>query len=72
MGRQDWLKTRGIIAAWNAVKGKKNMNDDEYTYEEEASLSADRDLFDKCCISCAAEDAFYDIDLIPEEKENRL
>ena len=44
------------------------MND-EYTYdEEEASLSADRDLFDECCISCSAEDAFYDIDLIPEEK----
>ena len=44
-----------------------DMND-EYTYAEEASLSADRDLFDKCCISCSAEDAFYDIDLIPEEK----
>ena len=44
------------------------MND-EYTYEEEASLSADRDLFDKSCISCSAEDAFYDIDLIPAEEE---
>ena len=45
------------------------MNDTEYAYEEEASLSADRDLFDKCCISCSAEDAFYDIDLIQEEEE---
>ena len=51
---------------------KMDMNDDEYTYEEEASLSADRDRFDKCCISCSAEDAFYDIDLIQEEeKENK-
>ena len=33
-----------------------DMNDDEYTYEEEASLSADRDLFDKCCISCSVEE----------------
>lgn len=46
---------------------KKKMNE-EYTYDEEASLSADRDMFDKCCISCSAEDAFYDIDLIPEEE----
>ena len=59
----------GIIAVY--PERKKNMNDDEYTYEEEASLSADRDLFDKSCISCAAEDAFYDIDLIPEEKETK-
>ena len=45
---------------------------DEYTYEEEVKLSADRDMFDKCCLSCCAEDAFYDIDLIPEEeKENK-
>lgn len=43
------------------------MND-EYTYDEEASLSADRDLFDKFCISCSADDAFYDIDLIQEEE----
>ena len=56
----------GIIAVY--PERKKNMNDDEYTYEEEASLSADRDMFDKCCISCSADDAFYDIDLIPEEK----
>ena len=41
----------------------------EYTYEEEASLSADRDLFDKSCISCRAEDAFYDIDLVQEEEK---
>lgn len=48
---------------------KKDMND-EYTYEEEVKLSADRDMFDECCVSCSAEDAFYDIDLIPaEEKE---
>ena len=43
---------------------------DEYAYEEEAKLSADRDIFDKCCLSCSADDAFYDIDLIQEEKEN--
>lgn len=42
---------------------------DEYTYDEEAKLSADRDMFDKCCISCAADDAFYDIDLITEEEK---
>ena len=48
------------------------MNDDEYTYEEEASLSAERDLFDKSCISCSADDAFYDIDLIPEEEFERI
>ena len=43
---------------------------DEYTYEEEAKLSADRDMFDKCWLSCCAADDFYDIDLNPEEKEN--
>ena len=42
---------------------------DDYTYDEELKLSADRDIFDKCCISCSAEDAFYDIDMIPEEEE---
>ena len=41
----------------------------EYTYEEELKLAADRDIFDKCCLSCSAADAFYDIDLIPEEEE---
>ena len=46
---------------------KMDMNYEGYTYEEELKLSADRDMFDKCCISCSAEDAFYDIDLIPEE-----
>ena len=52
-------------------KTNRKNNMDEYTYEEEAKLSADRDMFDKCCLSCCAEDAFYDIDLIPEEeKEN--
>lgn len=44
---------------------------DEYTYDEEVKLSADRDMFDKCCISCCAEDAFYDIDLIQEEEEEK-
>lgn len=53
------------------MKDKKKMND-EYTYDEELKLSADRDLFDKCCISCAADDAFYDIDLIPEEEFERI
>ena len=45
------------------------MKNDEHPYEEELKLAADRDLFDKCCISCCAEDAFYDIDLIPEEED---
>ena len=45
---------------------------DEYTYDEELKLASDRDMFDKYCLSCCAEDAFYDIDLIPEEKENAL
>ena len=52
-------------------EGEKMDMNEGYTYEEEASLSADRDLFDKCCISCSAEDAFYDIDMIPEEEENK-
>ena len=29
------------------MKEKNDMNDEEYTYEEEASLSADRDMFDE-------------------------
>ena len=45
------------------------MKNDEHPYEEEAKLAADRDMFDKCCISCCAEDAFYDIDLIQEEED---
>ena len=44
------------------------MKNDEHTYEEEAKLSADRDMFDKCCLSCSAKDAFYEIDLIQEEE----
>lgn len=48
---------------------KMDMNYEEYPYEEELKLSADRDMFDKCCISCAAEDAFNDIDLVPEEEK---
>ena len=43
---------------------------DEHTYAEEAKLSADRDMFDKCCLSCCAEDAFYEIDL-NQEKETK-
>ena len=45
------------------------VNDEEHPYEEELKLASDRDMFDKCCISCRAEDAFYEIDLIPEEEE---
>ena len=56
-----------IITLWK-INRKNNM--DEYTYEEDAKLSADRDIFDKCCLSCCSDDDFYDIDLIPEEKEN--
>ena len=47
------------------------MKNDKYTYEEELKLASDRDMFDKCCLSCRAEDAFYDIDLIPEEEEEK-
>ena len=56
-----------VIIALSTINRKNNM--DEYTYKEEVKLSADRDMFDKCCLSCCAEDAFYDIDLIPEEEE---
>lgn len=58
----------GIIVHTTVNEGKMDMND-EYTYDEELKLSADRDLFDKCCISCCTEDAFYDIDLITEEEK---
>lgn len=55
-----------------ANETKKENNMDEHTYEEELKLAADRDMFDECCISCCAADAFYDIDLIQEEeKENK-
>ena len=49
------------------------MKNYKHTYEEELKLASDRDMFDKCCLSCCAEDAFYDIDLIQEEekKENK-
>lgn len=36
------------------------MNDEGYTYEEEASLSADRDLFDKCRFNNGEEDRIYE------------
>ena len=42
---------------------------DEHTYEEELKLAVDRDMFDKCCLSCCADDDFYDIDLSPEEEK---
>ena len=48
----------GIIAVY--PERKKNMNDDEYTYEEEASLSADRDLFDEYRFSTGVEDSMYE------------
>lgn len=51
---------------------KMDMNYDEYTYDEELKLSADRDMFDRCCISCSADDAFYDIDLVQEEEFERI
>ena len=47
------------------------MKNNEYPYEEELKLASDRDMFDKCCLSCCSDDDFYDIDMIPEEeKEN--
>ena len=36
------------------------MNDTEYTYEEEACLSADRDLFDECRFNNGEEDRIYE------------
>lgn len=50
---------------------KMDMNYDEYTYEEELQLSADREMFDKCCISCAAEDALYEAESERIVSENR-
>lgn len=44
------------------------MKNNDYTYEEEAKLAADRDLFDSTCLSCCLDDDFYDIDLSQEEK----
>ena len=41
-------------------EGKKDMNDTEYTYEEEACLSADRDLFDECRFNNGEEDRIYE------------
>lgn len=40
----------------------------EYPYEEESKLAADRELFESTCLSCCADDDFYDIDLNSEEK----
>lgn len=37
------------------------MNE-EYTYEEELKLSADRDMFDKCRFSTGIEDRQYEAD----------
>ena len=36
------------------------MNESEYTYEEEASLSADRDLFDEYRFNNGEEDIMYE------------
>lgn len=41
-------------------EGKKKDMNDEYTYEEEASLSADRDMFDKCRFNNGEEDRIYE------------
>ena len=40
-------------------EGKMDMND-EYTHEEEASLSADRDLFDEYRFNNGEEDRIYE------------
>ena len=45
------------------------MKNYEHTYEEELKLASDRDMFDKCCLSCCSDDDFYDIDLNQEEEE---
>ena len=36
------------------------MNDDEYTYDEEARLSADRDMFDEERFRTGVEDRLYE------------
>ena len=41
-------------------EGKKDMNDAVYTYEEEARLSADRDMFDECRFTSGEEDRIYE------------
>lgn len=42
-------------------EGKKmDMNYEEYTYEEEASLSADRDMFDEYRFSTDVENSLYE------------
>ena len=48
----------GIIAVYH--ERKKNMNDDEYTYEEELKLSADQDMFDEYRFSTGVEDSMYE------------
>lgn len=52
------------------MKGINEMNE-EYPYEEELKLSADREMFDACCISCAAEDAFYEAEAERIVSENK-
>ena len=48
----------------NVNEGQKDMND-EYTYAEEASLSADRDLFDEYRFSTGEEDRIYEAKTVP-------
>lgn len=48
----------GIIAVY--PERKKNMNDDEYTYEEELKLSADQDMFDEYRFRTGVEDSMYE------------
>lgn len=47
----------GIIAVY--PERKKNMNN-EYTYEEELKLSADRDMFDDYRFRTGVEDSMYE------------
>ena len=47
----------GIIAVYH--ERKKNMND-EYTYDEELKLSADRDMFDDYRFRTGVEDSMYE------------
>lgn len=47
----------GIIAVY--PERKKNMND-EYTYDEELKLSADRDMFDDYRFRTGVEDSMYE------------
>lgn len=48
-----------------------DMNYEEYPYEEELKLSADRDLFDEFRFSTGVEDSLYEAEAGRIASENR-